>query len=104
LVASLNQIPKILSLASEIPNLKIIISMDPLRSENDLPNQSKEDILKAWAEDKGIMIYTMTEVEELGKQHPRPHNPPKPTDVLTINYTSGTTSSPKVYPSICIYL
>ncbi|KAK9364242.1 eukaryotic long-chain fatty acid CoA synthetase (LC-FACS) [Lipomyces starkeyi] len=95
LVASLNQIPKILPLASEIPNLKIIISMDPLRSENDLPNQSKEDILKAWAEDKGIMIYTMTEVEELGKQHPRPHNPPKPTDVLTINYTSGTTSSPK---------
>ncbi|KAK9237496.1 eukaryotic long-chain fatty acid CoA synthetase (LC-FACS) [Lipomyces kononenkoae] len=95
LVASLSKIPKILSLADQLPNLKILISMDPLISDNDLPGQSKEDILKAWAGEKGVLIYSMTEVEELGMKHLRPHNPPKPTDILTINYTSGTTSSPK---------
>ncbi|KAJ8099418.1 eukaryotic long-chain fatty acid CoA synthetase (LC-FACS) [Lipomyces tetrasporus] len=95
LVASLNHIPKILSLTNDLPNLKVIISMDPLKSDSDLPDQSKEDILKAWAKDRSVMIYTMTEVEELGKQHLRPHNPPNPSDILTINYTSGTTSSPK---------
>ncbi|KAK9364760.1 eukaryotic long-chain fatty acid CoA synthetase (LC-FACS) [Lipomyces kononenkoae] len=95
LVASLSKIPKILSLASQLPNLKLIISMDPLISDNDLPGQSKADILKAWAGEKGVQIYTITEVEDLGMKHPRPHHPPKSTDILTINYTSGTTSSPK---------
>ncbi|KAK9468344.1 eukaryotic long-chain fatty acid CoA synthetase (LC-FACS) [Lipomyces arxii] len=95
MVASLNHISKILSLKNELQNLKVIISMDELKSENDLPGQSKADILKAWASEKGILIYTITEVEEMGKQHPRPHNPPKPSNILTINFTSGTTASPK---------
>ncbi|KAK9454081.1 eukaryotic long-chain fatty acid CoA synthetase (LC-FACS) [Dipodascopsis uninucleata] len=95
LVASLNHIPKILSLRSEFKYLKAIISMDELESENDLPNQSKGDILRVWAANKGIKLYSFSELEKIGEENPRPHNPPKPSDILTINYTSGTTSDPK---------
>ncbi|KAK9463154.1 eukaryotic long-chain fatty acid CoA synthetase (LC-FACS) [Lipomyces oligophaga] len=95
LVASLVHIPKILTIADQLSNLKVIISMDDLKSDEDSPKESKEDILKAWAKEKSILIYTMAEVEELGFQHPKAHSPPEPQDILTINYTSGTTSSPK---------
>ncbi|KAK9449895.1 eukaryotic long-chain fatty acid CoA synthetase (LC-FACS) [Limtongia smithiae] len=95
LVSSLAHISKILSLKGDLKHLKVIICMDELVNDDDLPNQSKRDILAAWGKDKGIALYTMTEVEEIGRAHPRPHNPPKSSDILTINYTSGTTSAPK---------
>lgn len=34
-------------------------------------------------------------VEALGRRHPRPHMSPRPSDVATICYTSGTTGVPK---------
>ncbi|KAK9481072.1 eukaryotic long-chain fatty acid CoA synthetase (LC-FACS) [Lipomyces japonicus] len=95
LVASLNHISSVLSLQGELKYLKVIISMDDLQSDDDLPAESKGDILKAWAAEKGVTIYTISEVEELGRKFPRLHSPPKPNDILTINYTSGTTSEPK---------
>ncbi|KAK7208558.1 hypothetical protein BZA70DRAFT_298632 [Myxozyma melibiosi] len=95
LVASLEHLPKILAISHKLPHLKVIISMDDLKSETDLPKQSKDDILRAWAAEKGVALYTMAEVEELGKKFPRAHSPPVPSDILTINYTSGTTSAPK---------
>ena len=37
----------------------------------------------------------MSEIEEIGKEHHAPCTPPKPDDICTICYTSGTTGVPK---------
>ncbi|KAF6256258.1 hypothetical protein COO60DRAFT_1530236 [Scenedesmus sp. NREL 46B-D3] len=40
-------------------------------------------------------LVTLDQVESLGRRHPRAHVPPRPSDVATICYTSGTTGTPK---------
>eukprot|EP00878_Enallax_costatus_P000737 GHUV01000851.1.p1 GENE.GHUV01000851.1~~GHUV01000851.1.p1 ORF type:complete len:760 (+),score=146.74 GHUV01000851.1:92-2281(+) len=40
-------------------------------------------------------IVTLDQVESLGRRHPRAHVPPRPSDIATICYTSGTTGTPK---------
>lgn len=40
-------------------------------------------------------VISLDEVVALGKRHPRPHLPPRPSDIATICYTSGTTGVPK---------
>lgn len=47
------------------------------------------------AADLGITIYTIDEVEAIGAALNRPYNPPTAEDIVTINYTSGTTGNPK---------
>lgn len=47
------------------------------------------------AKNRGIDIHTFEEVEKLGAQNDRPDLPPKPEDICTICYTSGTTGNPK---------
>lgn len=76
------------------PDLKIIISMDPL-DYGEIPGYSKQALLGAWAKEKAVELYYMEDVEELGLQNPRPYNSPLPSDTVTINYTSGTTGNPK---------
>lgn len=76
------------------PDLKIIISMDPL-DDGELPGYNKQALLGAWAKEKGVELYHFTDVEELGIKNPRPYNTPLPSDTVTINYTSGTTGNPK---------
>jgi long-chain acyl-CoA synthetase len=71
--------------------------MDPL---SDLPSLSNSDasagkVLKEWAAEKGVILLEITEVEELGKKHPRKHLKPTPNDLACICYTSGTTGVPK---------
>lgn len=91
---SLNHIPTLLKLKPRLPSLKLIISMDPLDG-GDLPGSSKRDLLNALASDLGVSIYYLGEVEAIGEKHPRPYNAPHPEDIITINYTSGTTGNPK---------
>ena len=93
-VASLNHIPTLLSIAHKVPSLKIIVSMDSLNA-GEAPGHTKKAILGAWAVEKGVALYDMSDVEALGRDFPRAPNPPKPTDPITINYTSGTTGNPK---------
>ncbi|KAL1848043.1 medium-chain fatty acid-CoA ligase faa2 [Paecilomyces lecythidis] len=93
-VASLPHIPTLLQLKHKLPKLKIIISLDPIDA-GEQPGQSKRDILKAIAGDQDVTIYTIDEVEALGASVNRPYNPPSPEDIVTINYTSGTTGPPK---------
>ncbi|KAJ9272988.1 hypothetical protein DTO212C5_909 [Paecilomyces variotii] len=93
-VASLPHIPTLLQLRHKLPNLKIIVSLDPIDA-GEQPGQSKRDILKAIAGDHDVTIYTIDEVEALGASVNRPYNPPSPEDIVTINYTSGTTGPPK---------
>lgn len=54
------------------------------------------DVIKS-ASDKGIRLLTFAELEKLGASAvDRPaHQPPKPDDLATICYTSGTTGTPK---------
>lgn len=57
-------------------------------------NQEDQELIKT-VESQGIKVYSFDDVEKYGQEHPVPHNPPKPADLATINYTSGTTGNPK---------
>eukprot|EP00891_Asterochloris_glomerata_P009967 jgi/Astpho2/9967/Aster-06780 len=46
-------------------------------------------------QEAGIKLYTYSEFLALGEQNPAPPTPPKPDDLCTIMYTSGTTGDPK---------
>lgn len=47
------------------------------------------------AKNLGITIHSFEEVEKLGASKNFPEMPPKPSDLCTICYTSGTTGNPK---------
>eukprot|EP00823_Brevimastigomonas_motovehiculus_P002776 TRINITY_DN1658_c0_g3_i1.p1 TRINITY_DN1658_c0_g3~~TRINITY_DN1658_c0_g3_i1.p1 ORF type:complete len:759 (+),score=202.46 TRINITY_DN1658_c0_g3_i1:167-2443(+) len=56
-----------------------------------LPNEEQR---KAFAE-LGVQLLHVNEIEALGKKDPQKFLPPKPSDIATICYTSGTTGDPK---------
>jgi long-chain acyl-CoA synthetase len=93
-VTSLPHIPTLLKLAPRLPSLKMIICLDPLE-ENDKPGNSKGALLNTIAKELGISIYSINDVEALGAKSPIPMKAPRPDDIITINYTSGTTGNPK---------
>ena len=93
---SLPHVPTLLKLKPRLPNLKFIVVLDPLESGvNEKPDLSKQVLLDSMAADVGLKIYSLEAVEKLGASLGRPYNTPKPTDAITINYTSGTTGPPK---------
>lgn len=94
-VTSLAHIPTLLKLASRCPTLKLIISLDPLSNGTELAGTSKAELLAALSSQTGVKIAYMGDVEAAGEKSTRVVNPPKPDDIVTINYTSGTTGNPK---------
>jgi len=66
-----------------------------LVDEKDVPGNTKADILNSLAKEYGITVVSIQDVEALGQQTERPYNVPRPDDITTINYTSGTTGPPK---------
>ena len=94
-VTSLPHIPALLKLKTRLPSLKIIVSLDPLES-GEQAGHSKFDILSSIAADMGVQIISIQQVEALGESlGPVQYHPPVPSDIITINYTSGTTGPPK---------
>ncbi|KAJ9141897.1 Long chain acyl-CoA synthetase 7, peroxisomal [Pleurostoma richardsiae] len=94
IVCSLVHIPTLLKMAARVPSVKAIISLDPL-DEGEVAGHSKLALLNKIAADVGIEIYSMADVEAIGARSGRLMHPPKKDDILTINYTSGTTGNPK---------
>ncbi|EGX43464.1 hypothetical protein AOL_s00215g200 [Orbilia oligospora ATCC 24927] len=92
--STVNHIPTLLGLKDKLPSLKYIIAMDSI-DDGELPGNRKQDLLNAWAKEKGVEILSLLDVEALGQKHPRPLAPPSPDDIITINYTSGTSGVPK---------
>ncbi|KAK7185522.1 hypothetical protein DPSP01_001863 [Paraphaeosphaeria sporulosa] len=93
-VTSLNHVVTLLKLKPRLPTLKLIVVMDPL-SAGEQAGFSKSDLLNAMATDLGVSVQYIGDVEALGEKQPLPYNAPTPDDIVTINYTSGTTGDPK---------
>ena len=95
IVTSLPHIPTLLKLKPRLPTLKVIISLDPLEN-GERAGLSKHAILNDLASEMGVKIYSIDQVETIGASFgPPQYHPPLPTDIITINYTSGTTGTPK---------
>lgn len=69
-------------------DLKVLVSMEELASEKD------QELVKQ-AKSLGLELLTFNEVVDIGKKNPVAHIPPKPDDLLTISFTSGTVGTPK---------
>ncbi|KAJ5263692.1 hypothetical protein N7478_011297 [Penicillium angulare] len=93
-VTTLPHITALIKLKSSLPNLKMIVSVDPLDAGEETGN-TKRALLESMAAGLDLAIYTIDEVEALGIASKRGINPPSPSDIITINYTSGTTGHPK---------
>lgn len=94
-VTSLPHTPTLLKLKPRLPTLKIIISLDPLES-GEREGHSKHDLLNTLAAELDVKIYSIEQVEMVGASFGTPiYHPPAAEDIITINYTSGTTGPPK---------
>ncbi|KAK5087922.1 medium-chain fatty acid-CoA ligase faa2 [Lithohypha guttulata] len=97
-VTSLNHVGALMRVKPRLPNLKFIIVLDPLEpAANEQQSTSKKELLTSMSNslDLNLKFFSMAEVEAIGAASTRPLNPPKPEDMITINYTSGTTGPPK---------
>ncbi|PVU93887.1 hypothetical protein BB561_002953 [Smittium simulii] len=101
LVCSVDKVHKLLSNKHSLPLLKVIVCMDSVHSDGSasyIPppfNVNSVGILKRWAESLDIKFYDFKQVEQIGLESKIPHYPPKPSDIYTLMYTSGTTGNPK---------
>ena len=93
-VASLNHIPVLLKLKPRCPTLKVIVSIDPIDA-GEPAGYTKVDLLRQMSAELDVKIVSFTDVEVIGVKSLLSMVPPKPEDTVTINYTSGTTGSPK---------
>lgn len=83
-IASADKAAILLDMKSTLPTVKHIVVMGTL-----------DDALVSEGKEQGVSIVAWTDVERNGHDSPVPVTPPKPDDVATICYTSGTTGTPK---------
>ncbi|ORZ18049.1 hypothetical protein BCR42DRAFT_413031 [Absidia repens] len=105
-VCSGDHIPDLLKLKEKLPNLKAIISMDSI-DDGAIPvpgSVSKSSIIKAWADEKKVLLTDMATLEAAGKKNRRSINLPQPDDMACLMYTSGTTGTPKKFVLTAIFL
>ncbi|OWZ24430.1 Long-chain-fatty-acid-CoA ligase [Phytophthora megakarya] len=78
------QFDVIMDCIDKCPTLKIVVQFEPVTAQ-----QLQQ------AKDKHVVLRSLHELELLGEAHLEPADPPLPTDVSTLCYTSGTTGDPK---------
>ncbi|CCH44559.1 Long chain fatty acyl-CoA synthetase [Wickerhamomyces ciferrii] len=83
-----NVLNNITTSAKKVPNLKYIISMDPLDFDLDFG-------LIQLGKSQGISIMSIHQLEKIGEQNPVPFTEPTPDTRFGISFTSGTTGNPK---------
>lgn len=91
-------IPDLLKLASKMPQVKAIISLDSwssIQAKNSRPGIQTAAAMTQWGDSVGIKVLDIVELEALGEQHKTPHRPPTPDMNINFCYTSGTTGNPK---------
>lgn len=95
--ASLAHIPFILSNKAKLPSIKIVVSLNEFETFDgfEKAGHSKRDLLTKWGESVGVSVYSMSDIENLGKEKPRNLRVLVPDDVHTLCFTSGTTGNPK---------
>ena len=93
-IASLNHVVPLLKLKPRCPTLKVIVVLEPL-DEGEPAGFRRQDILDEVAKGQDVKIMSYSDVEKLGETINRPMTAPQPEDMITINYTSGTTGHPK---------
>ena len=91
-------IPDLLKLASKMPQVKAIVSLDSwssIQAKNSRPGIQTAAAMTQWGDSVGIKVLDIVELEALGEQHKTPHRPPTPDMNINFCYTSGTTGNPK---------
>ncbi|KAJ2836918.1 medium-chain fatty acid-CoA ligase faa2 [Coemansia sp. 'formosensis'] len=97
IACSIDKIPRMLDRMASTPSVRVIISMDPLDLSR--PNNLTQAFCAATAGPSlrkraaalGITLLDMDEVLELGRTTPTVAQPPAPSDICVMCYTSGTT-------------
>ncbi|KAL4093674.1 hypothetical protein PRIC1_011106 [Phytophthora ramorum] len=79
------QTATLLNCLRECPHLKTIVQYESALDEEQV----------AQAEALGVKIWALDDVVKIGRDRPAEAEPPKPDDLSTICYTSGTTGTPK---------
>ncbi|KAJ2831785.1 medium-chain fatty acid-CoA ligase faa2 [Coemansia sp. 'formosensis'] len=100
-VCSIDKIPRMLDRIALIPGLRVVISMDRLDCSR--PNSVTQALsaetagssLRKRAAALGITLLDMDEVLEMGRATPTTAQPPTPSDMCTMCYSSGTTGAQK---------
>ncbi|KAG7086620.1 hypothetical protein E1B28_002563 [Marasmius oreades] len=83
-----DHIPTLLKLKPKVPMLKMIVSIDNLSEE-------AKRIAVEWGLSQGVKLMELRELEALGKARLIDPIPPRPDQLVSISYTSGTTGMPK---------
>ncbi|KAG7389581.1 Long chain acyl-CoA synthetase 7 peroxisomal [Phytophthora boehmeriae] len=78
------QFDVIMNCASKCQTLKTVVLLESISDEQ-----------KQLAVANSIEVKTFEEIEEKGRTEPHPADPPLPTDISTLCYTSGTMGDPK---------
>jgi long-chain acyl-CoA synthetase len=91
--ASSDHIPSLLKVAPKCKALRVIVSMD-----NFMPLREGK-VLRAWADSVGVELWELPDFEIWGAKEALKRKmkvrPPRPDQIATISYTSGTTGNPK---------
>ncbi|XP_027367504.1 long chain acyl-CoA synthetase 6, peroxisomal-like isoform X2 [Abrus precatorius] len=77
-------VPKLLSYLSDIPTVRLIVVVGGM-----------DDQIPSLPPSAGVQVITYSKLLNQGHSNLHPFCPPKPDDIATICYTSGTTGTPK---------
>ncbi|KAJ2900660.1 medium-chain fatty acid-CoA ligase faa2 [Coemansia aciculifera] len=100
-ICSIDKIPRMLDRTAITPGLRVVISMDRLDCSkvNSVTQafcaETAGVALRKRAKELGITLLDMDEVVEMGRAAPTVAQPPKPEDICTVCYSSGTTGAQK---------